>query len=194
MVRLIPAQLNALAAALDSLPGVGPRAAMRYARHLLARPAESDALVTALKGAVSALALCDTCRSYTVNSECAFCQHWQAQDEPGKACLVVEQPEHLQQAVDAGWTGTAFVLHGLLSPLEGQGPSQLGLDRLDNFLRSEQPPAALVIALDTGVEGRTTAHYLSTLAGRADIPCQAPGWEVWLQQASTRLPDTEEKS
>lgn len=193
-MRLIPAQIRAVAAAFDGLPGVGPRAAMRFARHLLAHHGEGEGLVQALQGALTEVALCADCRSYTVNSECAFCQHWQTLDNRQTRCLVVEQPEHLQQALDAGWSGTAFVLHGLLSPLDGQGPLQLGLDRLDQLLRAEQPPAALIVALDSSVEGRTTAHYLSTLARRADVDCQAPGWDVWLEQAAGSLPDPEEKS
>jgi recombination protein RecR len=195
MVKLVPAQIQNVVDAIDRLPGIGPKAAWRHARRLLTQPLEGQALVVALQQALAETALCCRCRCYTVNFECPFCTHCDTRPDCSDVCLVVEQIDDLQQALDAGWQGRAFVLHGLLSPLDGIGPMQLGLDHLDQWLRSSEPPLSLVIALPTSVEGRTSAHYLSMLARRANITSQVTAWQDWLERESGRpLPDTEEKS
>jgi recombination protein RecR len=153
--------IERLVEALRCLPGVGPKSARRMAYHLLERDRERALdLAGTLGEAVQRVGRCARCRTLTELELCGLCSA--GNRDPAKLC-VVESPTDME-AIESGadYRGGYFVLMGLLSPLDGVGPAELGLDaferRLDDGELSE-----VIIATGTTVEGQATAHYLSEL-------------------------------
>ncbi len=183
---IIPAPLEQLTRALDDLPGIGPKAAARLSRKLTHSPELARQLMQALTTAQNDLGLCGCCRSYTVDSECPVCDgQWQG----GQPLRIVQLPEqiadlreknhHLPEPdAPTNW----FVLHGLLSPVDGIGPRQLGLEYLQQRLSSDaERPSRMDAVLEDSVEAQTTAFYLETLAEQAGIVFAAHHVEGVLQ-------------
>ena len=162
---VIPAPLVALAQRLDQLPGIGPKAAGRMARKLVLQPTLAADIEAALVAVRCQVSLCPVCRCYSVSGECGQCS---GQAEADTELWVLAQPEQL---TDIDPAAQCFVLHGLLSPVDGIGPEQLGLGALYQRLCDPQrQPSRLVICLDASVEGRTTGFYVQALAQRAGVP------------------------
>ncbi len=162
--------MSAIAELIDSLkrlPGVGAKSAQRMAFHLLERDrVGAQRLSRALANAAERVVRCRRCRNLTEDLECAICAN--PQRASGALC-VVETPADLQALEAAtGFRGQYFVLHGRLSPLDGMGPSQLGLDQLMQMLRSGSV-RELIIATNPTVEGEATAHFLAELAKDAQV-------------------------
>ncbi len=153
--------------ALKRLPGVGAKSAQRMAFHLLERDrAGAVRLAKALTSAAERVGRCQRCRTLTEDAQCAICANPQRAN--GALC-VVETPADLQALEAAtGFRGQYFVLHGRLSPLDGMGPAQLGLDQLLEILRSGSVNE-LIIATNPTVEGEATAHFLAELAKDAQV-------------------------
>jgi recombination protein RecR len=81
----------------------------------------------------------------------------------------VESAADIQAIEQTGqYTGRYFVLLGRLSPLDGIGPKELGLDQLEEWLRSD-PPQELILATNPTVEGEATAYYIAEIAHRYQI-------------------------
>lgn len=153
--------------ALKRLPGVGAKSAQRMAFHLLERD-RPGALVIAekLKAAVEHVRRCESCRNLTESVLCGICSN--SQREVRQLC-VLETPADLYALENAtGYRGRYFVLHGRLSPLDGMGPRQLGLEQLLAMLRSGDIEE-LIIATNPTAEGEATAHYLAELAREANV-------------------------
>jgi recombination protein RecR len=154
--------LDDLMQALRCLPGVGPRSAQRIAYHLLQRDREGGRrLAGVLVEAMDRIGHCEQCRTYTEAGLCSICAS--ATRDPALLC-VVETPADvvaLEQATD--YRGRYFVLLGHLSPIDGIGPADLGLDRLDARL-AEGGVRELILATSPTVEGEATAHYVGELA------------------------------
>ena len=150
-----------LVESLRCLPGVGPKSARRMAYHLLERDRpKALALAQALSDVVQQVGHCLRCRTFTEGERCVLCE---AQDrEPAQLC-VVESPTDLE-AIESGtnYRGLYFVLMGVLSPLDGIGPSDLGMDLFERRL-DEGDVEEVIIATGTTVEAQATAHYLSEL-------------------------------
>lgn len=148
--------------ALRCLPGVGARSAQRMALELLERDREGGRrLAGALATAMRDVQRCQRCRNFTAHSLCRIC----ASERRSSAVLcVVESPGDVL-AIEAAtaFDGRYFVLLGRLSPLDGIGPEDLGLDLLARRL-DEEGVAEIVIATNTTVEGEATAHYLREMA------------------------------
>ena len=153
--------IEQLIQALKCLPGVGPKSAQRMAFHLLERDREgATALADALKNAVEQVGHCDRCRTFTEHNRCSICNN--AARENGILC-VVETPADIlaiEQATD--YRGLYFVLMGHLSPLDGIGPNEIGLDALAQRLMNE-PINEVILATSTTVEGEATAHYIAEM-------------------------------
>ena len=148
---------------LRCMPGVGQKSAQRIAFHLLERDRDgASQLSAALAQAVEGIGHCKRCRMLTEDELCTICT------APGRdqtQLCVVESPADVMALEDAtGFRGVYFVLMGHLSPLDGIGPDELGLDRLEDWLR-EGEIRELIIATNPTVEGDATAHYLADLAG-----------------------------
>ncbi|WP_455384505.1 recombination mediator RecR [Acidihalobacter prosperus] len=159
--------LDQLIEALRCLPGVGPRSAGRIAYHLLERDREGALqLADALREAVEKVGHCERCRNFSETPLCAICSDARRN---GELLCVVENPAQLA-AIDQAthFRGVYHVLMGRLSPLDGIGPEELGLDRLEERLR-EGEVRELILAVSPTVEGEVTAHYLSEMARALNI-------------------------
>ncbi|MFT5446464.1 MAG: recombination protein RecR [Gammaproteobacteria bacterium] len=150
-----------LVESLRCLPGVGPKSARRMAYHLLERERpKALALAQALNDVVQQIGHCTRCRTFTEGERCVVCE---STDRNAAQLCVVESPTDLE-AVESGtgYRGLYFVLMGVLSPLDGIGPSDLGLDLFERRL-DEGEINEVIIATGTTVEAQATAHYLSEL-------------------------------
>lgn len=155
-------RIERLIEALRCLPGVGPKSAQRMTYHLLERDrAGGRRLADALLEAMDQVGHCARCRTLSETEVCGLC----ASSARDLALLcVVESPADvaaLEQST--GYRGLYFVLMGHLSPLDGIGPGDLGLDQLDARL-GEGEVRELILATNPTVEGEATAHYIAELA------------------------------
>ena len=153
--------------ALRCLPGVGAKSAQRMAFHVLERDRPgAKRLADRLAAAVERIGNCQRCRGFSETDICSFCAS-PARDR--SLLCVVESPVD-QTAVEqaTGYRGLYFVLLGRLSPLDGLGPKELGIDLLTERLR-EGEVRELIVATNPTVEGEATAHLLSQLAREAGI-------------------------
>lgn len=154
--------LAQLVQALRCLPGVGPKSAQRMSFHLLQRDRQgARTLAEALLAALEHIGHCRLCRTLTEGDLCPVCASPTRDDS---LLCVVETPTEVY-AIDqfTGFKGRYFVLNGRLSPLDGIGPDELGLDDLEQRLRSGDV-RELILATNTTVEGEATAHYLCEMA------------------------------
>lgn len=156
--------VDRLLESLRVLPGVGPKSAQRMALHLLERDREGGKrLARLLAQALDEVGYCRRCRTLTEETLCGLCQS--ARRDESILC-VVESPADMLAIEDAGgYLGQYFVLHGHLSPLDGIGPEDLGLDQLEARV-AEGGVEEMILATNPTVEGEATAHYIATqLAG-----------------------------
>ena len=160
-------ELDELVQALRCLPGVGAKSARRMALHVLERDREGGRrLSRALDYAVERIGHCSVCRTLTSAGICSRCSD--PERDPSQIC-VVETPGDvlaIEGATDFG--GYFHVLLGRLSPLDGIGPEELGLDRLEARLQANGVEE-LILATNTSVEGEVTAHYLAEMAARHGV-------------------------
>ncbi|WP_413110570.1 recombination mediator RecR [Thaumasiovibrio sp. DFM-14] len=154
--------LEQLMEALRCLPGVGPKSAQRMAFHLLQRNRQGGAvLAEALQRAMTEIGHCRDCRTFTEQDVCGICANPRRQ-ENGQLC-VVESPADIVAVEATGqFSGRYFVLMGHLSPLDGIGPVDIGLDRLQQRLEQEVV-SEVILATNPTVEGEATAQYIAEL-------------------------------
>lgn len=170
------ALLEQLIEALRVLPGVGPKSAQRMAYHLLeCDRAGGQRLAAALAAAVERIGQCARCRDFSEEPVCATCAS-PARDAH-LLCIVESPADRLAIEQATGYRGRYFVLHGRLSPLDGIGPRELGLDLLDARLAEGEVQEA-IIATNPTVEGEATAHYLAQLARRHGVRPSRPAHGV----------------
>jgi recombination protein RecR len=159
--------LTQLMDALRCLPGVGPKSAQRMAFYLLERDREGGRnLSSVLAEAMDRIGNCNRCRTLSEDEICSICANRNRDDS---ILCVVETPAELmviERAID--YRGRYFVLGGHLSPLDGIGPREIGLDMLEQRL-SEGEVSELILATNTTVEGEATAHYISDMARARNI-------------------------
>jgi recombination protein RecR len=148
--------------ALRCLPGVGPKTAQRMAFHMLERDREgARRLASVMQGALEGMGHCERCRMLTEERVCATCTS--AQRDPTQLCVVETPADVVAVEVSGGFTGLYFVLMGHLSPLDGIGPDELGLDVLERRLDDGQV-REVILATNPTVEGEATAHLIAELA------------------------------
>ena len=155
--------LDRLIQSLQVLPGVGPKSAQRMALALLQRHRPGAArLAEDLAAAVEGIRECEICRNLTEEPICRIC----ADERRDSAVLcVVESPADIFAIEQAGgYTGVYFVLHGRLSPIDGIGPAELQMERLQTRVRKDQTQE-VIVATNATVEGEATAHYIQELIG-----------------------------
>jgi recombination protein RecR len=156
-----------LIAALRRLPGVGPKTAQRMAFHLLERDREGALEISrALGAAVTTIGQCSRCRMLSDAELCPICAS--PQRDASLVCVVESPADVVAVEQSGGFRGRYFVLMGHLSPLDGVGPSELGVDRLEAVL-AEGPVRELILATNPTVEGDATAHFLAELAARHGV-------------------------
>ncbi|MBI5384875.1 MAG: recombination protein RecR [Verrucomicrobia bacterium] len=155
----LPEPLSALIAALNKLPGIGPRSAERLALHLV--QSESGAvkqLAETLVHARERIRLCPVCGALTEQVPCAICSD--PRRESSLLC-VVERPVDILSVEKAHtYRGRFHVLGGKISPLNGVGPEDLRITELEQRLAAEAV-REVIIALPTDVEGDATSYYLA---------------------------------
>lgn len=159
---LFPPRLTRLIDALRRLPGVGPKSAQRMAFHLLTRdPDAARQLGSALDGALDGIGRCPSCRMFCEDDACRYCTPGRAQTR--QLCIVEGPADLVVIEQSTQYRGRYFVLMGHLSPLDGLGPEELGLDRLVALLDSGVFEE-VIIALQPSMEREATVYYLSELA------------------------------
>jgi recombination protein RecR len=159
--------LQRLIEALRCLPGVGPKSAQRMAFHLLERDREGGReLARVLGEAMERIGHCRRCRTLTDAEICPLCANPSRDD--GLLCVVETPTEALAVEQATGFKGRYFVLGGRLSPLDGVGPRELGLDVLRARL-AEGAVRELILATNPTVEGAATAHYIGEMAKEAGV-------------------------
>ncbi len=150
-----------LVEALRCLPGVGPKSAQRMAYHLLERDRGGAInLAAALTEAMDKVGHCSKCRTLSESELCPIC----ASDKRDATTLcIVESPTDVEALEHStGYQGRYFVLMGHLSPLDGIGPEDIGLDLLAQRL-DEGNISEVILATNPTVEGEATAHYISEM-------------------------------
>ncbi|HVR81382.1 MAG TPA: recombination mediator RecR [Luteimonas sp.] len=159
--------LEQLIEAFRVLPGVGQKTAQRMAYHVLERErAGGQRLADTLAAAVERIGHCARCRDFSESELCATCAS--ASRDAHLLCTVESPADRLAIEEATGYRGLYFVLQGRLSPLDGIGPRELGLDKLVERL-AEGEVQELIIATNPTVEGEATAHYLAQLARQHNV-------------------------
>jgi recombination protein RecR len=153
--------------AFTCLPGVGPRSAQRMAYALLDRGREEGRrLGDALHAAMDGVQHCQRCRNYAEEELCPVCSD--PKRDSALVCIVATPADVLAFEQSGEYRGQYFVLMGELSPLDGVGPRELGLDVLEQRLKQGEINE-LILATGTTVEGEATAHYVLDLAQEAGV-------------------------
>lgn len=154
--------IDQLVLALRKLPSVGPKSAQRMAFHLLEHDRSAAInLATALSEAVESVKECEKCRTLTEEPVCGICRN--PRRDQTTLCIV-ESPADISALEQSGtFSGVYFVLHGRLSPIDGIGPKEIGIDQLESRL-DEGEIKELIIATNPTMEGEATSHYISERA------------------------------
>lgn len=153
--------LERLIEALRVLPGVGPRSAQRMAYHLLQHErAGADELAQALAAALDTVRRCAKCNNFSEDEMCALCR---SPRRDASLLCVVETPADLATLEQTyAYSGMYFVLMGRLSPLDGVGPRDIGLDRLQ-ARACDGEVREVILATNFTNEGEATAHYIAEM-------------------------------
>ncbi|MHB8831510.1 MAG: recombination mediator RecR [Patescibacteria group bacterium] len=156
----VPRTIKELAEMFDRLPGVGPRAALRYAYWLAT---QSKTNIRQFADTLSQLAAkivpCQVCGMWTDASPCSICSD--PRRDAGLLCVVANSQD-VRVMEDAGiYQGRYHVLGGLLDPIEGKTPEMLQIGKLlEKIKNPENKIREVILALDPDVQGDTTAMYL----------------------------------
>ncbi len=142
--------------AISTLPGIGRRSALRLALHLLKQPQENvHHFASAVKNLRDEVKYCRTCRMIADEDLCSICAD---RSRDHKTICVVESVRDVMSIENTGqYHGVYHVLGGIISPINGVGPSDLTIREL-----VERVPEAdeVILALSGDVEGETTAFYI----------------------------------
>ena len=152
--------INQLIERLNCLPGVGRKSAQRMAMHLLEHDRQGGLkLAEGLTEALTKVKNCQSCRNLTEYNECHICSDLQRDK---RTICIVETPSDVIAIENSGcYRGYYFVLMGHLSPIDGIGPKELGIDAL--LLRAKEGAEEVILATNPTVEGEATAHYITEL-------------------------------
>ena len=155
------AGLDRLIEALRVLPGVGPRSAQRMAYYLMQHDrAGAEALAQSLGEALRTVRHCSRCNSFTEEELCALCR---SPRRDAALLCVVETPADMAMVEQTlSFSGMYFVLMGRLSPLDGIGPRDIGLDRL-LARATDGVVQEVILATNFTNEGEATAHYIAEM-------------------------------
>lgn len=152
---------------LKVLPGVGPKTAQRMALHLLERnPEGAKQLASSVELAVEKVGRCPRCRNLTEEPLCGICRS--SRRDPSILCVVESPTDVMAIEMSGGYSGRYFVLMGHLSPIDGIGPQDIGIDELETLL-SEGDIKELILATNPTVEGEATAHFVAEKAKQYQV-------------------------
>ena len=149
------------------LPGIGPKSAQRMTYYLLEHHRDAARqLAAALVAAADGVGRCDVCRTLSETPVCGLCDN--PHREEATLCVVETPADVAALEKTASFNGRYFVLSGRLSPLDGVGPAEIGMDQLAMRLRQGRVEE-VIIATNPTVEGEATAHYIAELARRHGV-------------------------
>ena len=157
--------LEELMESLRCLPGVGAKSAQRMAFHLLERDRHGAArLAVKIADSLDRIGHCNSCRNFSETDICHICNN--PKRDPSVLCIVESPADMLAVEQAASYRGLYFVLMGRLSPLDGIGPGDIGLDVLERRFQVEGSDEIneVILATNPTVEGEATAHFISGLA------------------------------
>ncbi len=145
--------------ALGSLPGVGSRSALRLALHLLRQPPENvHRFASAIDRLADDVRYCRTCMMICDGDVCSICED---RTRDHNTICVVESVRDVMSIEDTGqYRGVYHVLGGIISPIDGVGPSDLNIRQLTDRLKAAEGPVEVILALSGDVEGETTSFYI----------------------------------
>jgi len=159
-------RLDTLINALRCMPGIGKKSAQRIAYHLLQRNREgARSLAAALTEAMDFIGHCETCRNFSETLICSICN---SEKRDRSVLCIVESPADVSAVEESGYRGIYFVLMGHLSPLDGIGPDELGIDKLSVIVEKEEIQE-VILATNYTVEGEATAHFISEMMKQRNI-------------------------
>ena len=159
--------LEQLIDAFRILPGVGQKTAQRMAYHVLEREREgASRLASVLSESVEKIGHCKRCRDFSETEICAICAS--ASRDVQLLCVLESPADRMVLEQATGFRGLYFILQGRLSPLDGIGPNELGLDQL-SARWGEGEITEMIIATNPTVEGEATAHVLAQLARNKSV-------------------------
>lgn len=154
--------LTRLIDAFRVLPGVGPKSAQRMAFHLLRHERQGGAhLAESISLALESIRHCSQCRMFAESDLCDICRN--PRRDSTRVCVVESPSDVFALEQNTNYDGHYFVLMGHLSPIDGIGPEELGLDVLRARL-ARGPVAELILAVGATVEGEATAQYIAEIA------------------------------
>lgn len=157
-----PSLLNQLVDALKCMPGIGPKSAQRIALYLMERDRPgAERLGRVMLEAVEKIGHCQRCRTLTEQRICRLCAD--PRRDPTKLCVVETPGDVLALELATEYRGLYFVLLGKLSPLDGIGPEEIGLDLLEMRLK-EGEVQEIILATNPTIEGEVTAQYIHQMA------------------------------
>ena len=156
--------LELLVQALRHLPGVGVKSAQRMAFHLLQHDREgAQQLAQALQHACASVRHCALCHTFTEDEICPTCRD--GRRDRSQLCVVENPADQSALERTGAYKGLYFVLMGKLSPLDGVGPRDIGLqklfDRIDTLVDGAREVRELILATNFTAEGETTAHVIA---------------------------------
>lgn len=154
----LPEPLERLIQELSRLPGIGPKTAQRLAFHLLrVDRVRADSLAQAIEDVKARIGYCERCYNIAEGELCWICSS--ARRDASVLCVVESALDILAIERTAEFSGLYFVLHGVISPIDGIGPEQIHVPQLLQRVRDEGV-AEVIIATDADIEGEATAVYL----------------------------------
>jgi recombination protein RecR len=153
--------------AFSKLPGVGSKTAQRFIYHLLERDRPGGLeIAKALIDAMENVKNCEKCRTLTEKNICEICSNI---SRDNTQLCIVETPSDIHVIEQSGvYTGKYFVLSGYLSPIDGIGAAELGLNELEEILGSNDV-SEVILATNATIEGEVTAHYIHNLAQKYQV-------------------------
>lgn len=158
-----PKPLAKLITELQKLPTIGQKTAQRLAFFMLKLPdIETAKIAEAIAEVKQQLSYCDVCGSITDTNPCYICTN--PRRDQRTICVVEESDDLWAIERTNGYTGLYHVLGGVLSPLDGTGPDELGINTLFQRIRESttnaQPVQEVILATNWTTEGQATALYL----------------------------------
>jgi recombination protein RecR len=146
--------------ALRCMPGIGKKSAQRITYHLLQRNRDgARQLSRSLQDAMDKIGHCERCRNFSEDRLCELCK---STKRDRSLLCIIESPADVYVVEEAGYKGLYFVLMGHLSPLDGIGPDDLGLNMLGSLFE-EGEIEEVILATSTTVEGEATAHFIGEM-------------------------------
>ena len=159
--------LQDLVNAFKGLPGIGVKSAQRIVFNLIQQNQEKALFLSdAIKNALDNINECSNCRMYTDSEVCEICSD---QKRDSALLCVIESPADMIAIENSmSFNGRYFVLMGKLSPLDGIGPDQLKLDKLESIIK-DVSVKEIILANSPTIEGEATASYILSLIEDTDI-------------------------